>query len=92
MTSTPNISSQLDALKALQENKQQIRRELNVSKAKLKGKVQDFIAPSPDAHKRTTRISRLVSNGFAIYEGIRLGFSVISAFQSLFGRKRRRRF
>ena len=92
MTSTPNISSQLDPLKALHESKLQIRRELNDSKAKLKGKVQEFIAPASDAHKKTTSISRLVSSGIAIYEGIRLGVSVIFAFQSLFGRKRRRRF
>jgi len=32
MTDMPNISSQIDALKALQENKQQIKKELNASK------------------------------------------------------------
>ena len=31
MTSTPNISSQLDPLKALHESKLQIRRELTIS-------------------------------------------------------------
>ncbi|MBQ9525469.1 MAG: hypothetical protein IJR69_10195 [Bacteroidaceae bacterium] len=87
-----NISSQLDAFKALQERKLQIKKELDASKFQLRSKVQNFIAPLPDTHKKTTRITRLVSNGIAIYEGIRLGLSVISAFQSLFGKKRRCRF
>lgn len=90
MTNMPNISSQLDAFKALQENKLLIKKELNASKAQLRSKVQKIIAPVPDARKKTMLISRLVSNGFAIYEGIRLGLSVISAFRSLFGKKRRR--
>ena len=85
-----NISSQLDAFKALQERKLQIRKELNASKVQFRSKVQGFITPLPDTHKKTTRISQLVSNGFAIYEGIRLGVSFISACRSLFGRKRRR--
>jgi hypothetical protein len=86
----PNISSQIDALKALQENKQQIKKELNASKDRLRGKIQSIISPSSDSRKKTTRISQLVSNGFAIYEGIRLGISIFSAFRSLFGKKRRR--
>lgn len=92
MTNTPNISSQNDALKALRESKLQIRKELKASKKQLRSKMQHFIAPAPDAHKKTVRISRLISNGFAIYEGVRLGVSVISAFRSLFGGKSRRRF
>ena len=90
MTNLPNISSQIDAFKALRESKQQIRKEINASKNQLRSKIQNVIAPLPDARKQTTRISRLVGNGLAIYEGIRLGISVISAFRSLFGRKRRR--
>lgn len=90
MTNMPNISSQIDALKALHESKLQIKKELNASKDRLRSKVQNIIAPLPDAHKKTTRISRIVSNGLAIYEGIRLGVSVISAFRSLFGKRRRR--
>jgi hypothetical protein len=90
MTDMPNISSQIDALKALQENKQQIKKELNASKDRLRGKIQSIISPSSDSRKKTTRISQLVSNGFAIYEGIRLGISIFSAFRSLFGKKCRR--
>lgn len=87
-----SISSQHDVFKALQEKKSQTRKELKASRFRLQNKVQSFIAPLPDTHRKTTQISRIVSNGFAIYEGIRLGLSFISAFQSIFGRKRRRRF
>lgn len=87
-----DISSQPDVLKALQERKLQIKKELNAFKIQLKGKVQNFITPPPESHSKTARISQLVSNGIAIYEGIRLGASFISAFRSLFGSKKRHRY
>lgn len=85
-----NISSQIDALKALRESKQQIRKELNVSKANIKYKVQGIISPAKATKRNTSRIGQLVSNGLAIYEGVRLGMSIIAAFRTLFGSKRRR--
>ena len=91
MTNLPPISSQLDALKALRESKLQLKRELNASKASLQEKVQNIVAPLPNTRKKATQVSRLVSNGFAIYEGVRLGYSIISAFRSIFGKRRRRR-
>lgn len=90
MNNTPSISSQIDALKALHESKMQVKKELKVSKANIKYKVQGIISPAKTAKKNTTRIGQLVSNGLAIYEGVRLGLSIISAFCSIFGRKRRR--
>jgi hypothetical protein len=90
MNNTPSISSQIDALKALHESKMQVKKELKVSKANIKYKVQGIISPAKTAKKNTTRIGQLVSNGLAIYEGVRLGLSIISAFRSIFGRKRRR--
>jgi len=90
MNDKSRISSQIDALKALRESKQQIRKELKASKANIKYKVQGIISPAKTARKNTTRISQLVSNGIAIYEGIRLSMSIVSAFRTLFGRKRRR--
>ena len=90
MNNTINISSRIDALQALHESKQQIRKELNVSKANIKYKVQGIISPARSVKRNTTRIGQFVSNGLAIYEGVRLGMSIISAFRSLFGRKRRR--
>lgn len=90
MNNTINISSRIDALQALHESKHQIRKELNVSKANIKYKVQGIISPARSVKRNTTRIGQLVSNGLAIYEGVRLGMSIISAFRSLFGRKRRR--
>ena len=90
MNSTSNISSQIDALKALHESKLQVKRELKVSKANIQYKVQGIISPAKSTKQDTNHISRLISNGFAIYEGLRLGVSIISAFRSLFGKKRRR--
>ena len=43
MKSTSHISSQIDALKALHESKLQVKKELNVSKANIKYKVQGII-------------------------------------------------
>lgn len=90
MNSTQQISSQIDALQALRESKMQLRKELKASKANIKYKVQGIVSPAKSTKSHTSSISRLVSNGFAIYEGIRIGVSIISAFRSLFGRKRRR--
>ena len=36
-------------------------------------------------------ISNMLSRGFAIYEGLRLGLSVVRTLSTIFGRKRRRR-
>jgi len=90
MSRTSHISSQIDALKALRESKLQIKKELRASKANIKYKVQGIISPAKTTKKNTTRIGQLVSNGFAIYEGLRIGISIVTAFRSLFGRKRRR--
>lgn len=90
MNDTLHISSQIDALKALRESKLQVKKELKASRANIKYKVQGIISPAKTVKRNTTRIGQLVSNGLAIYEGIRLGMSVISAFRSLFGRRRRR--
>lgn len=89
MNDTFHISSQIDALKALRESKLQVKKELKASRANIKYKVQGIISPAKTVKRNTTRIGQLVSNGLAIYEGIRLGMSVISAFRSLFGRRRR---
>lgn len=89
MKRTSHISSQIDALKAMRESKEQLRKELKASKANIKYKVQGIISPAKTAKKNTTRIGQLVSNGLAIYEGVRLGMSIISAFRSLFGRRHR---
>ena len=90
MTNSSQISSQIDALKALRESKLQVRKELRASKANIMYKVQGIISPAKETRKNTNNISRLVSNGFAIYEGLRLGISIISAFRSLFAKRRRR--
>ncbi|MBR3433656.1 MAG: hypothetical protein IKH05_08980 [Bacteroidaceae bacterium] len=90
MDNPASISSRIDVLQALRESKQQVRKELKASKANIKYKVQGIISPAKTVKKNTTRISQIVSNGLAIYEGIRLGMSIISAFRSLFGRRRYR--
>ena len=45
----------------------------------------------PKATSRAQSISRLVSNGFLIYNGIRVFSQVVSSVRSLFGFRRRRR-
>ena len=57
MKSTSHISSQIDALKALHESKLQVKKELNVSKANIKYKVQGIISPAKTVKKNTTRMS-----------------------------------
>ena len=92
MTEISQISSQIDVLKALHDSKLQIRKELKASKANIKYKVQGIISPNKSTKHSTNSISQFISNGVAIYEGVRLALNVISVFRSLFGRKRRRRY
>jgi hypothetical protein len=45
----------------------------------------------PKSASKAQVISRMVSNGVLIYNGIRIFANVVSTFRSIFGRRRRRR-
>lgn len=80
-----------DELAVLRMQKKQLRRELKASRKKISDISSGIFSPDSDsATGKAYGISKLMANGMAVYEGIRLGMNVLSAFRKLFGKKRRR--
>ena len=52
-------------------------------------RVNDIFKPLPQAENRIFTFSNLVSNGLAVYQGIRMGSSFVHAVLSLFRKKRK---
>lgn len=86
-----SILNSPDILAALQQRKRATGRKLKASRTRISERANLFWAPLPQTASRTQHISRLVSNGLIIYNGIRICSNILSAVQSIFGRRRRRR-
>lgn len=80
-----------DVLQALQQRKQATGRKLEASRRRIMDTASQFYAPLPKATSRAQHISRFVSNGITIYKGFRIFTTVVTAFRSLFTRRKRRR-
>ena len=89
MNKADRIAGQIDALQALREEKSRIRRRINEAGAEISHTTTDIFKPLPQAENRFFTFSNLVSNGLAVYQGIRMGSSFVHAVMGLF-RKRRR--
>lgn len=83
-------ANQTDALAAIRLSKQQINKDLRASRERMADILHEMTAPMPRATNKVQGIGQLVSNGMAIYEGLRIGLSIISAIRSLFGKRKRR--
>lgn len=83
-------ANQPDALAAIRLGKQQINKDLQASREKMADIIHEIASPMPRPRNKVQGIGQLVSNGMAIYEGLRIGLSIISAIRSLFGKRKRR--
>lgn len=79
-----------DILAAVQERKMQKKQALNASRQRLQKAMQNLTAPLPKTTGKASNVSRMVSTGFMIYNGTRIGLKIFTALRSLFGRRRRR--
>ena len=70
---------------------EKISEELKESRARMSEGFNSLLNPTEEPADRIGTMSNWVSRGFAVYEGLRIGLSVIRAFNSIFSRKRRRR-
>ena len=86
-----SILNSPDILIALQQRKRATERKMEASRQRIMDSATQFYAPLPKATSRAQHISRFVSNGFAIYKGLRVFTSVVSTFRSLFGHRKHRR-
>ena len=86
-----SILNSPDILAALRQRKRATEQKMRASRLHIMEGANQLWSPMPKATSRTQNISRLVSNGFIIYNGIRIFVRFFSAARSLFGSRRRRR-
>lgn len=66
--------------------------KLRESRSRMSDSFGLLVNPSDKAEGTNAKsISNMVSRGFAIYEGLRLGLSIVRTMSSIFGRHKRRR-
>ena len=70
---------------------EKISEELKESSTRISDNFHSLLNPMQEPANRVEAVGSWLSRGLAAYEGLRLGLSVIRAFSSIFGRKRRRR-
>ena len=68
-----------------------VNEQLHESRDRMSSSFQQLMGNGQEPANRVEHVSNWVSRAFAAYEGMRIGLSVIRAFTSIFGRKRRRR-
>ncbi|MEE1214331.1 MAG: hypothetical protein U0L04_05060 [Bacteroidaceae bacterium] len=87
MNKAESIAGQIDALAALREEKAQVKLRINASSQRLGQIVQRITDPIPSTTS-VFSIGSLVSNGVAIYQGVRLGTRLLRSITSIFHRKK----
>ena len=71
---------------------EQVTEELHESRTRMSNGFNTLLHSGQEPANRVEAVSNWVSRGFAIYEGLRIGLSIVRAFTGVFGgRKRRRR-
>ena len=70
---------------------EKISDELKESRTRMSDNFNSLLSPMQEPANRVESLSNWLSRGFAAYEGLRLGISVIRAITGIFGRKRRRK-
>ena len=70
---------------------EQVSEELHESRNRMSSSFQQLIGNTQEPTNHVENVSNWVSRAFAAYEGLRLGLSLMRAFSSIFGSKRKRR-
>lgn len=82
------ITRQMDALQALREEKARTLKRIQLSGAQISRTTAEIFKPLPVAENRIFSFSNLMSNGLAVYQGIRMGSSLMRAILTFFRKKR----
>jgi hypothetical protein len=88
MNRTDQITKQIDALAALREEKARVLSQLRKSGRNINTVSQRIFEPVPATSNRILGLTHLVSNGLAIYEGLRMGTGFVRAARAFFRRRR----
>ncbi len=78
-----------DILVSLRREKKQLNKELRKSQARITDTTRDIFGEVPKTGNRVALFTNLVGNGMAIYQGVRIGNSLIRTLSLIF-RKRRK--
>lgn len=87
MNKAEQIAGQIDALSALRAEKAQMKSRINASGQRINRLGQQILSPLPATTSGLFSMGSLVSNGLAIYQGIRMGSRLFRAVTSVFRRK-----
>ncbi len=87
MNKSEQIAGQIDALAALRAEKAQVKSRLDASARRINQLGRQIITPIPATATGLFSMGSLLSNGFAIYQGIRMGSRMLRAVTSVFRRK-----
>lgn len=82
------ITRQMDALQALRDEKTRTLKQIKASEAAITRTTAEIFRPLPQAENRIFSFGNLMSNGLAVYQGIRMGSSMVRALLTLFKKKR----
>lgn len=81
------ILQQKDVFEALCQRRRQAYEQVQQTHAVLLDRVHAMTQPAKRATTRMEKVSAIVGNGMAIWQGIRIGMSVIRGIRYAFGRK-----
>ncbi len=87
MNKSEQIAGQIDALSALRAEKAQVKSRLDASARRINQLGRQILSPVPATATSLFSMGSLVSNGFAIYQGFRMGSRMLKAVTSIFRRK-----
>ena len=84
------LSASPDVLQSIRNQKRAIRKEIAASQTQIAVTAHSLISPVTRISRQGHSVSRFVSRGMAIFEGVRIGWKLIRAIRSMFGRSKRR--
>ncbi|MGN0233077.1 MAG: hypothetical protein ACI4B5_01480 [Bacteroidaceae bacterium] len=84
------LSASPDVLTSIRKQKRKLRQEIVASQALIKDSAHALVSPVTHISRKGHSVSKFVSRGVAIFEGIRIGLRIIRATRSLFGKRKRR--
>lgn len=70
---------------------EEVGQQLQESRNRMSQNFNQLLNPAEEAEGKVQNLSGWISRGFAIYEGLRMGLTVIRALSGMFGTKRIRR-
>lgn len=84
------LSARPDVLGAIRQQKRLLRKEIAASQTAITSSARALVSPVTRVSQQGHSVSRLVSRGMAIFEGVRIGLRLIRATRSFFGRSKRK--